>query len=122
MYMARQKQKSLRWRTNCIRHWRISKGFTLETASEALALAPYHLQYTHNSLGRVENGKQMPKINLIEALATLYETDIDSLLNRRPGGPPGQTAKGILHFWDLAPPDERGLIMEIAKKVIKAHA
>lgn len=120
MYMVKRKEKPLRWRRNAIRQWRDLRKFTLETASEALSAAPYSIEITHNSLGRIENGKQMPSIELIEALAKLYETDIDSLLNRPPGpGQPG-TAKGILHLWDQAAPDERGLLFDLAKRMVKA--
>lgn len=117
--MARAKQKPLRWRTNCIRHWRDLQKMTLEEASEALLKPPYRLDYTHNSLGRVENGKQMPTIALIEALAQLYRTDVDSLLNRHPKTAPRPTAQGILSLWDVAAPEERGLILDVAKRVVK---
>lgn len=120
MYMA--KNEPLRWRRNCIRYWREFRDFTLEAAAEALARPPHRLAYTHNSLGRVERGLQMPTIELIEALAKLYETDVDSLLNRRPEGAEavaGPTARGILALWDQARPDERGLILDVAKRVVK---
>jgi transcriptional regulator with XRE-family HTH domain len=117
------KSKPLRWRTNCIRHWRdFRDGMTLEAAAEALSRPPYNLDYTHNSLGRIENGKQMPTIELIEALARLYRTDIDSLLNRRPetaDREPAPTARGLLQLWDKAAADERGLIIDVARKVVK---
>lgn len=108
-----------------MRHWRKFRGFTLERAAEALSRHPHNLEYTHNSLGRVERGEQMPTIELIEALAKLYETDTHSLLNRRPAegdqatlkGPPA--AKDILQFWDRAAPDEQGLIFDIVKRMVK---
>lgn len=120
MYMV--KNKSLRWRKNCIRLWREHRGLTLEQAAEALDRAPFNLDYTYASLGRIENGKQMATIALIEALAQLYLTDIDSLLNRCPeteGSAPPATAKGILQLWDRAATDERGLIFDLAKKVVR---
>ena len=122
MYMVKGTAKTLRWRENRIRYWREFRNMTLETASEALGQPPYSLDCTHNSLGRVENGKQMPSIELIEALAKLYRTDIDSLLNRRPDEnheEPLPTAKAILRLWDRAAPDEQDLIMGIARKVVK---
>jgi transcriptional regulator with XRE-family HTH domain len=117
MYMAHAKLKQLRWRPNCIRYWREHRGFTLERAAEALSESPFRLGYTHNSLGRVENGKQMPTIQLIEALAKMYDTDIDSLLNRRPGSAPDGSAKNLLEIWDGASVEDRGLILGVAKKV-----
>jgi transcriptional regulator with XRE-family HTH domain len=126
MYMAKSpatKSKPLRWRTNCIRHWRdFRDGMTLEAAAEALSRPPYNLDYTHNSIGRIENGKQMPTIELIEALAKLYDTDVDSLLNRRPGTyeqPAARPPRGLLQLWDKAAADERGLIIDVARKVVK---
>jgi transcriptional regulator with XRE-family HTH domain len=92
---------------------------TLEIAAERLARPPFNLDYTHNSLGRIENGKQMPTIELIEALAKMYETDIDSLLNRRPETGPTTSAKGLLQLWDKAGGDERSLIIDVAKRVVK---
>lgn len=119
MYMVKRKEKPLRWRKNAIRAWRELRKFTLETASEALSHPPHDIEITHNSLGRIENGKQMPSIELIEALAKLYDTDIDSLLNRPPASGAAQTATGILSLWDRAAADERGLILDVAKRVVK---
>lgn len=121
MYMATRKKKPLRWRTNCIQTWRKDRHFTLETAAAKLSEPPYNLDYTHNSLGRIENGKQMPPIQLIEALAKLYDTDIDSLLNRPPGTAPGKTANGMLRLWDQAEPDEQTLLIDLAKRVVKSN-
>lgn len=119
MYMAK---KPLRWRKNFIRQWRDFRGFTQESAAEALSRPPYNLDYTHASLGRIENGKQMPTIALIEALAQLYRTDIDSLLNRPPEAPAAATSKGLLSLWDRAEHDERGVILDVAKRIVKSGA
>jgi transcriptional regulator with XRE-family HTH domain len=74
----------LRWRRTCIRFWREYRDYTLEQAAEALER--YHITTTHASLGRIERGRQMPTIEMIEALAVLYRTDINRLLNERPPG------------------------------------
>lgn len=74
----------LRWRETNIRLWRRAAGWTLEAAADRLKQAPYYLKTTHTSLQRLEAGKQMPKIDMIEALASLYKTDITSLLNGEP--------------------------------------
>jgi transcriptional regulator with XRE-family HTH domain len=121
MYMLKVKDESrkLRWRLTCIRHWRELRGFTLERAAEALSRPPYKLKYTHNSLGRVERGEQMPPVGHIEALASLYRTDIESLLNRRPEDHEvAPTASGILQLWDKAESAERVLLIDIAKRVV----
>lgn len=123
MYMLKPKAKivKLRWRVTCIREWRKFRKFTLESAADALSRAPYGIKITHQSLGRIEKGKQLCKINLIEALAVLYRTDIESLLNRGPEIPDvPATAAGILQLWDKAASDERGVIIDVAKRVVKA--
>lgn len=76
--------KFLRWRETNIRLWRKATGWTLERAADRLSHAPYYLKTTHTSLQRLESGKQMPKIDMVEALAHLYKTDIHSLLNSEP--------------------------------------
>lgn len=85
-------------------------------AAEEISHPPYNLNYTHNSLGRVEKGKQMPPIGLIEALAKLYNTDIESLLNRAPKQGPGG-ANEIIQLWDEADQDSRNLVLGVAKKM-----
>lgn len=118
MYMA--KDKPLRWRPTQIRAWRDLRNITLEGAAAALAKPPYRIETTHVSLGRVELGKQMPNIGLIEALAILYRTDVYSLLNRAPthdDAIPG-SASEILKLWDMADDDGRHLIANVAKRVV----
>lgn len=90
MYMGRTARKvrptaePLRWRETSIRKWREAAGLTLERAADRLSHSPYYLETTHTSLQRIEAGKQMPKVEMIEALAHLYKTDIHSLLNLNP--------------------------------------
>lgn len=124
VYMIKKRgtKPALRWRPNCIRFWREYRGFTLEEAAEALSRPPHDLNYTHTSLGRAENAKQMPKIEMIEALAKLYGTDVDSLINRRPEASPIESARGIIELWDAASTDERGVILEVARRVVKTAA
>jgi hypothetical protein len=94
LYMA--KDEPLRWRRTCIRFWREYRDYTLEQAAEALAR--YSVTTTHASLGRIERGVQMPKIEMIEALASLYRTDIHKLLNERPPSPRGDIAPQKVTF------------------------
>lgn len=97
---------------------------TLEEVAEALERPPYRIKTTHASLGRAERGLQMPPIGLIEALAELFRTDVHSLLNRRPesGEMASGSAGGIMRFWDRAAPDERELIVNLAKRLVKPEA
>jgi transcriptional regulator with XRE-family HTH domain len=60
------------------------RDYTLEQAAEALSGPPHDMPTTHTSLGRYENGKQMPSAEMLEAIARLYRTDVKSLLDERP--------------------------------------
>ena len=84
MYMPTPKTdvKPLPWRKNFSGHWRKYAGFSQETVAEILERE--ELIDSHASVSRIENGKQRPSIVTIEAMARLYGTDIDSLLNRPP--------------------------------------
>lgn len=130
MYMVKKKQ--LRWRVTKMRLWRKYRGFSQERVAEILSrppysLPPYNIQedITYASIGRYESGNQMPDGAMLEALAKIYETDIDSLLNRIPEAgksPPSienPNARTLLWHWDRAAPDERGVIIDIAKRVVK---
>jgi transcriptional regulator with XRE-family HTH domain len=128
VYMARATAKKpaepeKRWRETCIRHWRGTAGLTLEAVSELLAKPPYNLEtgITHTSLQRVETGLQMPKVELIEALAHLYKTDVNSLLNELPTVPQRSRARygDLADVWDRASPAERAKIIAIAKTVVE---
>lgn len=117
--------KPLPWRVTCIRHWREFAGLTLEAAAEKVAGVPYSLAKgtTHTSLGRVENGKQIPSIKMIEALAHLYGTDIDSLLNRLPTIP--QAAKDpdaaeLAKIWESVGRDGRKRLLAVVKAAVSA--
>jgi transcriptional regulator with XRE-family HTH domain len=126
VYMAKKTKKTkkpseLRWRPTLIRHWREHRKMTQERVADILAEAPYCLPYSYNSLGRLENGKQMPKIGLIEALAKIYETDIDSMLNRLPSLPtaPRPDAAELAATWDAASPEDRKKISAIAEIIVR---
>lgn len=77
-------KEELRWRVTCMRLWRVYRDYTQEQAAEALSDPPFNMPTTHASIGRYENGKQMPKGEMLEAIARLYRTDVHSLLNERP--------------------------------------
>lgn len=121
VYMAKKPlpKKSQHWRPNHFRLWRDFRGLTQQQVEDALAAPPYNIELTRNSVSRIENAKQRPQIELIEALAKIYRTDVDSLLTRPPEASqatPPATAQGLLQLWDQAAPQERGLIIEVAKR------
>jgi transcriptional regulator with XRE-family HTH domain len=121
MPKKRKKPRALRWRLTLIRHWREHNRMTLMGVADTLAEAPYRLKTTHNSLGRLENGLQMPKIELIEALARIYGTDIDSMLNRLPTVPvePRPDAAEIAALWDAASTEDREKLVTIATTILR---
>lgn len=115
--------RGARWRQTNIRHWRGAAGLTLEEASERLSQPPYSLEtgISHASLQRVENGLQMPKVELIEALAHLYGTDIHALLNDLPttsGAPLDPGVSELTKIWENAEPAERTRIINVVKATI----
>jgi transcriptional regulator with XRE-family HTH domain len=123
VYMPEKLKKppELRWRLTQIRHWRDYRDMTQQGVADTLAGAPYHLKMSYASLGRLENGLQMPKIELIEALAKVYETDIDSMLNRLPTIPipTRPDAAELAAIWDEASPEDREKIVAIAKTIVR---
>lgn len=121
---SKRKEKPLRWRVTCMRHWRLHKDqMTLEEAAEALGRAPYNISTTHATLGRYENGKVMPPIGVVEALAALYGTDIDSLLNRLPTIPAKRETvpSSIADAWNKANPDERERLVRVVKAAVGSN-
>lgn len=57
---------------------------TQQEVADALAeMAPPKI-YGRNSVTRAEAGKQKPPIDVLEAIASLYGTDVDSMLNLSP--------------------------------------
>ena len=123
VYMAKKPKKpqALPWRITLIRYWRKHRGMTQEGAAAALAKEPYCIETSHPSVGRVEKGKQLPPISYIEALAKLYGTDIDSLLNRLPTVPieSRPDAAEIAALWDEASTEDREKIIAIAKTIVR---
>jgi len=116
MYMVKGTRK-LRWRRTRMRDHRLFNDLTLEAVVEILANPPYGIEYTHNSLGRVEHGMQMPSAGLLEALAKIYKTDVDSLLNRLPTLPKGPTADAaeLARIWEASDAETRRKLVTIAK-------
>lgn len=91
MKRARTGIKPLSWRNNCIGLWRDWAGYTQEQVAEILE--EDGLIKTHTSVSRIEGGKQVPKIDTLEAMARLYGTDVHSMINRQPPSePPARAA------------------------------
>lgn len=75
--------------------WRKRAGFSQERVAEILEME--ELIDSHASVSRIERGIQRPSIVVIEAMARLYGTDIDSMINRPPPetAPPAGRAPGL---------------------------
>lgn len=104
-YMAKKhkpaapKAESKRWRKTLIATWRDAVGMTQQAAADALA--ERGITRDRVSVGRIEGGKQMPSIEVLEALAKIYKTDVDSMLNYTP-----EQAKALREFRELKPEDQ----------------
>lgn len=79
--------KPLAWHKNFIGHHRKRAGFSQEQVAEILS--DLELIDSHASISRIENGKQKPPIDVIEAMARLYGVDIDTMIYRPPSSPSG---------------------------------
>jgi transcriptional regulator with XRE-family HTH domain len=108
------KPKPLVWRRSHIRDWRNYRKVTLEQLAERLAALDPPITTTHASLGRLERGMQLPKIDLIEALAKVLNTDVDSMLNRLPSDD-----SEFRPLWNRASDEQKELILGITQKIVK---
>lgn len=121
VYMPKAKTKPSpkvrRWRATRLRDWRKAAKLSLEEVCEKLAERPFLIEYTHASLGRVERGEQMPLIELIEALAVIYKSDVTSILNRQPGTPaPKEPDAGeLLESFRAAAAEDHPRILTLVK-------
>ena len=97
-YMGKRIQQStdlgLRWRKTRIADWRTAAGFTQQQVADALT--EHGIKLDRVSVGRIEGGKQMPTIEALEFMATMFKTDITSMLNLTP-----EQAKHIREFGSL---------------------
>lgn len=74
--------RKLRWRRTRISEWRDSAKLTQQQVTDLLA--ERGLELDRVSVVRIEGGKQMPTIEVLEAMASIFKTDIDSMLNFTP--------------------------------------
>lgn len=112
VYMGKKRDKPLAWRPSHIRQWREYRDLTLQEVVDLLRERVPPIETTYTSLSRVERGAQLPKINMIEAIAEILKTDVDSMLNHPPGG------DELRPIWQRAKPDERIQILKVAKALV----
>jgi transcriptional regulator with XRE-family HTH domain len=105
--------KTKSYRRTYLRDWRKHRGMTLQGVADRLT-DEYGEPFTHASLSRVERRLQPYNQGLLEALADIYQTDVVSLLARRPGDP-----EGIWQVWEDAKPNARKQIVEVAKTLVR---
>lgn len=98
-------RQTARRRRTFLRQWRESCRLTLETAAGQLDMSAAQLS-------RVERGQSPYTQDFLESAARAYKTDVPSLLTRDPTAP-----EAIWSIWDKAEPDERQLIVDIAKRI-----
>ena len=98
---AKQKRRQF------FRHWRKSRGLTLEQLAE-------RLDTSASSLSRIEQGEQDFTGGFLAALADALQIDEASLLMRNP-----TDSEGLWSIWDQAKPAQRQQIVEIAKTITR---
>ena len=108
-YMAKVKprRQQPQYRRTFIRQWREFRGLTLEQLADRVGS-------THATLSRLERGLHPYNQPLLERIAEALRTDPSSLLNRNPNN-----SDIIWPIWEQAGPDERRMIVEIAKTITK---
>lgn len=109
-YMARRsgtRQKPSAYRRTHMRQWREFRGRTLEDVADKIGI-------THATLSRIERGVHPYSQSVLEAVAKELSTDVPSLLTRDPSDP-----ENIWGVWELAEPDQRQMIVDIAKTIVK---
>lgn len=89
--------KPLAWRKSRIsEHREAIKGLTHQKMADALA--ERGIELSRVSVGRIERGEQRPFGDVLEAMAAILKTDVDSMLNYPP-----DEAKAIAEFKELGP-------------------
>jgi transcriptional regulator with XRE-family HTH domain len=91
-----------------IRQWREFRNLTLEQLAARIGI-------THASLSRIERGLQPYSQPTLEAIAKALGTHPFTLLERDPSDP-----VDIWSVWEQAKPNERRMIVDIAKTIVKA--
>lgn len=92
VYMQRKRKQTKQvapfgephWRVTKMRAWRKYRKMTQQAVADALARFDPPVETTYVSIGRIERGLQKPDIAMIEAIAKVYRTKVDWMLNRDP--------------------------------------
>jgi transcriptional regulator with XRE-family HTH domain len=96
-----------------IREWRKTRRLTLEQLSDLLQQRGQH-DVGPSQLSMLERGKRGYTQQTLEAIADALRTDVASLLSVNPAdGDP------IWALWEQAKPNERAIILEVARAVLK---
>lgn len=109
-YMRNKRQpptKQPPFRVTKIRKWREDRDKTLEEVAEVLGI-------THATLSRIERGWLPYQQEHLERLSRVLKVDIPSLLYRDP-----QDAETIWPSWLEASSDQKQMIVDIAKSIVK---
>ncbi len=109
-YMARRsgaRSKTTPYKITYMRKWREFRDRTLEDVAEKVGT-------THATLSRIERGLHPYSQAVVEAVARELSTDVPSLLTRDPLDP-----ENIWGLWDQAKPNQREMIVDIAKSIVK---
>lgn len=96
-----------KFRRTYIRQWRQARSLTLEQLAERLDMTASHLSM-------LERGERGYAQETLEAIARELQTDAGSLLSRHP-----EDEDTIWAVWNQAKPEQREMIVDIAKRVIK---
>lgn len=106
--MKKQPLPRSRFRRTFIKQWREHRHLNQEQLADLLDMTQSHLSM-------LENGKRGYTQETLEAIAIALQTDVASLLARNP-----EEGDSIWSIWDQAKPDERRMIVDIAKTVTKS--
>lgn len=75
----------LPWRLTKIKLWRKGAELTQQAVADRLVEMDPDLDYTRESIQRIENGKQRPGVIVLEAMVIMFGApDLTSLLDRTP--------------------------------------
>lgn len=110
--IKKQKTPSKRqFRRTRIRQWREHRGLTLEQLAERVDLTP-------SFLSMLESGKRGYRQETLETIAAALHTSVEMLITVDPDD---EIAGSAWALWDKAGPDERRLLLDLAKTIIGRH-
>lgn len=104
-----------KWRITKMRAWRESRKWTQQHVSDLLATLHPPVKITRNSILRYEAGLQRPPEHVVFGIASLYGTDVHSLLEMTP-----EDAETLQPFRKMSP-DERRYAFRVYKAAQRDH-